>query len=73
MSERPLSPGGALRVGCSGDEYEHWRAVLYPEGLATARWLEQYASVFDTVEINSTFYRLPEAKTLDAWRGSTSR
>jgi len=47
--------------------------VLYPEGLATARWLEQYASVFDTVEINSTFYRLPEAKTLDAWRGSTSR
>jgi len=68
VSEQPLSPAGALRVGCSGYEYEHWRAALYPEGLAKARWLERYASLFDTVEINRTFYRLPSARTFDAWR-----
>ena len=59
---------GEWRVGCSGYEYEGWRGELYPKGLPKSRWLETYASVFDTVEINGTFYRLPEATTFDAWR-----
>jgi uncharacterized protein YecE (DUF72 family) len=57
-----------LRVGCSGYDYEGWRGVFYPEDLARSRWLEWYASVFDTVELNSTFYRLPTPETVDAWR-----
>ncbi len=61
-------PRPELRVGCSGYEYDDWRGVLYPKGLPRSRWLERYASVFDTVEINGTFYRLPEEKTFDAWR-----
>jgi hypothetical protein len=43
-----------VRIGCSGWSYAHWRGGLYPEGLPQRRWLERYAAVFDTVEINAT-------------------
>lgn len=59
---------GRLRVGTSGYQYDHWRGVFYPRGLAKSRWFEFYARHFDTVEINNTFYRLPEANVFDAWR-----
>lgn len=57
-----------VRVGCSGWEYRHWRGDFYPAGLAQARWLEHYAGIFDTVEVNATFYRLPEVSTFTRWR-----
>lgn len=57
----------ALRVGCSGWNYADWRGVLYPKGLPTSRWLERYAEVFDTVEVNATFYRLPSRDTVARW------
>ena len=47
-----------VRIGCSGWNYRDWRERLYPQGLPARRWLEQYAELFDTVEVNSTFYRL---------------
>ena len=56
-----------VRVGCSGWQYDDWRGVLYPEGLAKGRWLERYAQVFDTVEVNSTFYRLASADAVKRW------
>ena len=56
----------AIRVGCSGWNYADWRGVLYPPGCPQRKWLRRYAEVFDTVEVNNTFYRLP---TLDAVRG----
>lgn len=46
-----------VRIGCSGWSYDDWRGGLYPEGLAKRRWLERYAEIFDTVEVNATFYR----------------
>ena len=55
------------RVGCSGWSYADWRGGLYPEGLPQRRWLERYAEVFDTVEVNATFYRLPRESTVQAW------
>ncbi len=58
-------------VGTSGFSYKHWRDVFYPPGLAQARWLEYYAQRFATVELNSTFYRLPPEKTFDSWRRRT--
>ena len=62
-------PRAALfHVGCSGWQYRHWRGHLYPADLPIARWFDHYASVFDTVEINNSFYRLPEADTFEAWR-----
>ena len=57
-----------LRVGCSGWNYKSWKGPFYPSGLATSKWLPYYAERFDTVEINNTFYRLPEAQTFAAWR-----
>lgn len=60
-----------LYIGTSGWNYKHWRGVLYPEGLAQNRWLDRYASEFDTVELNNSFYRLPERKTFEGWRQQT--
>lgn len=64
---------GRLRIGCSGWEYMHWRGTFYPEEVPQARWLEYYAASFDTVEVNNSFYRLPEASTFEAWRNRVPR
>ena len=59
------------RVGCSGWNYKSWKGRFYPDGLPAAEWLRYYASEFDTVEVNNTFYRLPESSTFAAWRRQT--
>jgi uncharacterized protein YecE (DUF72 family) len=56
-----------VRIGCSGWQYRHWRGDLYPRGLAQDRWFEFYAERFDTVELNNSFYRLPEGDVFAAW------
>lgn len=56
-----------IRVGCSGWNYDAWRGGIYPKGLARRRWLERYAEVFDTVEVNSTFYRLASRAGVERW------
>ena len=58
---------GRPYVGCSGWQYKDWRGVVYPEKLPMRRWFEHYSSLFDTVEINNTFYRLPPASTVEGW------
>lgn len=60
-------PRGALRVGCSGWSYRDWRGVIYPADLPQRRWFEHYQTLFDTVELNSTFYRLPRESTVEGW------
>jgi uncharacterized protein YecE (DUF72 family) len=60
-----------IRIGCSGWNYRDWRGAFYPEGLPASRWLEHYASVFDTVEVNNTFYRLTTAKAVGRWAEQT--
>jgi uncharacterized protein YecE (DUF72 family) len=62
-----------IRIGCSGWQYKHWRGDFYPVELSPSRWLEYYAERFDTVEINNTFYRLPETPTFAAWRRRAPR
>src|SRR5687768_5484356 len=59
---------GEIRIGCSGWNYKHWRGLFYPAELPMKRWFAHYASVFDTVEINNTHYRLPEAEVFAVWR-----
>jgi uncharacterized protein YecE (DUF72 family) len=56
-----------LYVGTSGWNYKHWRGTVYPKGLPARRWLEHYATLFDTVEVNATFYRLPRPEVPRAW------
>ncbi len=60
-----------LRIGCSGWNYAHWRERVYPPGLPPRRWLEHYATLFDTVEVNATFYRLPTQKAVTGWVDGT--
>jgi uncharacterized protein YecE (DUF72 family) len=56
-----------VRVGCSGWNYDDWRGRLYPEAEPRRRWLELYAARFDTVEVNSTFYRLARRRAVESW------
>jgi uncharacterized protein YecE (DUF72 family) len=60
-----------LHVGTSGWQYRDWRGPFYPVRLAQARWLEHYAAGFATVEVNNTFYRLPERSTFEEWAART--
>jgi uncharacterized protein YecE (DUF72 family) len=55
------------RVGCSGWVYKDWRGIVYPKTLPQRAWFSYYASLFDTVELNNTFYRLPPPETADLW------
>jgi uncharacterized protein YecE (DUF72 family) len=48
--------------------YRDWRGVVYPTDLPQRSWFGYYATAFDTVEINNTFYRLPPAPTVEGWR-----
>jgi uncharacterized protein YecE (DUF72 family) len=57
-----------LFIGCSGFTYPHWRGGFYPEKLPQTRWFEHYCSVFSTVELNVTFYRLLKPETFEQWR-----
>jgi uncharacterized protein YecE (DUF72 family) len=65
------SAGPQLRIGCSGWNYASWRGRFYPPGLSPSKWLAFYATVFDTVEVNNTFYRLPDVSTFESWREQT--
>ena len=71
MDERTVSKHGspaAIRIGCSGWNYKHWRGIFYPKGMPSSRWFGFYAEHFDTVEINNSFYRLPSPETFGKWR-----
>ena len=54
-------------VGTSGYVYRDWRRRFYPQALGARDWLPYYAATFETVELNSPFYRLPRAATFRAW------
>src|SRR5215472_11559770 len=58
-------------IGTSGWQYADWRGRFYPEGLAQSNWLAHYASHFDTVELNNSFYRLPTEEAFARWRDTT--
>jgi uncharacterized protein YecE (DUF72 family) len=58
----------SILIGCSGWHYRHWHGNFYPANLPVTRWFDFYAERFNTVEINNTFYRLPEAETFVSWR-----
>ena len=60
-----------LWVGTSGYAYPEWRGSFYPEKMQTAKMLPYYAEHFATVEINNTFYRMPNAKLLEGWSAQT--
>ncbi len=61
-----------LRVGCSGWSYQDWRGIVYPTDLPRRRWFDHYQGLFDTVELNATFYRLPSETTVEGWAAAAA-
>jgi uncharacterized protein YecE (DUF72 family) len=56
-----------IRIGCSGWQYADWKERFYPPRTPQRLWLSAYAQRFDTVEVNSTFYRLARRSAVEAW------
>ena len=62
----PTAGRRPIRIGCSGWNYASWKQEFY-EGRPARLWLEHYAAHFDTVEVNNTFYRLPNREAVANW------
>jgi uncharacterized protein YecE (DUF72 family) len=54
-------------IGTSGWSYDHWTAVLYPDGTPSRDRLQHYVAEFSTVELNASFYRWPRETTFAGW------
>ena len=59
------------RIGTSGFSYKHWKGVFYPDKLPQRKWLEFFCEHFDTLELNNSFYRLPERSAFERWAAAT--
>jgi uncharacterized protein YecE (DUF72 family) len=55
-------------IGTSGWQYRHWKGTFYPEKLPQREWLRHYSHRFPIVEVNNSFYRLPNEASFDRWR-----
>lgn len=58
----------SLHVGTSGYSYKEWKGSFYPEKIPAKEMLHFYSERLSTVEINATFYRLPQKSTLENWK-----
>lgn len=59
---------GKLWIGTSGWIYKHWMGIFYPEKMPGEQQLEFYAANFETVEVNYSFYHLPQKRVFENWR-----
>lgn len=71
MNTQAAATPGTIVIGTSGWHYPHWRGRFYPPDLPREEWLAFYAGQLPGVEINNSFYRLPEPATIDRWRERT--
>jgi uncharacterized protein YecE (DUF72 family) len=71
MASMATRGGPVFHIGTSGWQYADWRETFYPRGLPQSRWLAYYATIFSTVEVNATFYRLPRQTTFADWHNRT--
>lgn len=61
-----------LHIGCSGYYYQYWKNRFYPQGMPPKNWLSYYNTIFNTVELNSSFYRLPKLNDLKKYALNTT-
>jgi uncharacterized protein YecE (DUF72 family) len=54
-------------IGCSGWSYSSWQGPFYPRAIENSKWLKYYSSIFDYVEIDSSFYRIPNQLMVKNW------
>lgn len=72
----PSKVDASIQVGCQGWSYDDWvtgpaESIFYPQGTRTADMLQVYARVFETVEVDSTFYAIPSVSALEGWAKRT--
>ena len=60
-----------IHIGTSGFSYKDWQGNFYPDFLSARDYLRYYASQFRSVEIDSTFYRIPSAEMVAKWKDAT--
>jgi len=60
-----------LHIGTSGWSYRHWKGLFYPKPIQPNQYLEYYATQFSCVEVNASFYRLPQSETIENWFKTT--
>ena len=71
MAEAENGDSRKFHVGCSGWSYEDWVGPFYPKGAKAGDYLQMYSSVFDAVEIDSSFYRIPNPFMISKWKKNT--
>ena len=64
---------GKIHIGMSGWSYKDWIETFYPKHLKSSEWLAYYSKTFNCTEINSSFYRLPQAQTIINWMDKVSK
>lgn len=57
-----------IHIGTSGWHYNHWKGTFYPDKIFAEDMLSYYTGQFQTVEINNSFYQLPQKSTLESWK-----
>jgi len=55
------------QIGCSGFYYKEWKETFYPKDLPQKDWFKYYCQHFNTIEINATFYKMPNKTSFDKW------
>jgi uncharacterized protein YecE (DUF72 family) len=72
MTTAPESNHSKAFIGTSGWNYKHWmNGVFYPHGLKPDAWLRYYSQFFSTVDVNNTFYGLPNQNVFERWRSTS--
>jgi len=72
VAQRPAAiAGGTIRVGTSAFTAAGWHGSFYPANLRPAEYLTYYVTQFDTVEVDSAFYRTPRDSTVRGWHAKT--
>lgn len=77
MKSKIQSPKSKISVGCQGWNYDDWTtrvggaSIFYPRGTRGAEMLTIYAEIFDTIEVDSTFYAIPPASSVESWYRKT--
>jgi uncharacterized protein YecE (DUF72 family) len=69
MDGTPIHP--LLRLGTSSFTAEGWNQTFYPPGMQSRDYLTYYATQFDTLEVDATFYRIPAVSTVQGWYNKT--
>ncbi|HVO37182.1 MAG TPA: DUF72 domain-containing protein [Candidatus Acidoferrum sp.] len=64
---------GNVHIGTMGWSYNFWLGTFYPNGTPPDRFLTEYSKHFDTVEVDNTFYRIPDKETVAKWRDQTPK